>query len=147
MEKHMSTWTVRPGDIERKWYIVDANNLILGRLATRIATVLRGKHRPQYTPHVDCGDHVIVINAEKIRVTGNKENDKIYYRHSGYAGGLKSITLEKQREKHPERIIEAAVKGMMPKGPLGRSMLKKLKVYAGEDHPHTAQQPEAIKLN
>jgi large subunit ribosomal protein L13 len=147
MEKHMNTWTVRPGDIERKWYIVDANDLILGRLATRIATVLRGKHRPQYTPHADCGDHVIVVNAEKIRVTGRKEHDKVYYRHSGYAGGLKSITLEKQREKHPERIIEAAVKGMMPKGPLGRSMLKKLKVYAGEDHPHTAQQPEAMKLN
>jgi large subunit ribosomal protein L13 len=147
MEKHMSTWTVRPGDIQRKWYIVDASDFILGRLATRIATVLRGKHRPQYTPHADCGDHVIVINAEKIRVTGNKENDKVYYRHSGYAGGLKSITLEKQREKHPERIIEAAVKGMMPKGPLGRSMLKKLKVYAGGDHPHTAQQPEAMKLN
>jgi len=143
----MSTWTVRPGDIQRKWYIVDASDFILGRLATRIATVLRGKHRPQYTPHADCGDHVIVINAEKIRVTGNKENDKVYYRHSGYAGGLKSITLEKQREKHPERIIEAAVKGMMPKGPLGRSMLKKLKVYAGGDHPHTAQQPEAMKLN
>jgi large subunit ribosomal protein L13 len=147
MEKHMSTWTVRPGDIQRKWYIVDASDLVLGRLATRIATVLRGKHRPQYTPHADCGDHVIVINAEKIRVTGNKENDKVYYRHSGYAGGLKSITLEKQREKHPERIIEAAVKGMMPKGPLGRSMLKKLKVYAGGDHPHEAQQPEAMKLN
>ena len=143
----MSTWTVRPGDIERKWYIVDANDLVLGRVATQIATVLRGKHRPQYSPHADCGDHVIVINAEKIRVTGKKESDKIYYRHSGYAGGLKSITLEKQREKFPERIIELAVKGMMPKGPLGRSMLKKLKVYAGEDHPHTAQQPEAMKLN
>lgn len=143
----MSTWTLRPGDIERKWYIVDANDLVLGRVATQIATVLRGKHRPQYSPHADCGDHVIVINAEKIRVTGNKENDKIYYRHSGFAGGLKSITLEKQREKYPERIIEAAVKGMMPKGPLGRAMLKKLKVYAGEDHPHTAQQPEAMKLN
>jgi large subunit ribosomal protein L13 len=143
----MSTWTVRPGDIERKWYIVDANDLILGRVATQIATVLRGKHRPQYSLEADCGDHVIVINAEKIRVTGKKESDKIYYRHSGYAGGLKSITLEKQRERFPERIIELAVKGMMPKGPLGRSMLKKLKVYAGEDHPHTAQQPEAMKLN
>jgi large subunit ribosomal protein L13 len=147
MERDMSTWTVRPGDIERKWYIVDASDLILGRLATRIATVLRGKHRPQYSPHADCGDHVIVINAEKIRVTGNKENDKIYYRHTRFAGGLKSITLEKQREKYPERIVEAAVKGMMPKGPLGRSMLKKLKVYAGGDHPHAAQKPEAMKLN
>ena len=143
----MRTWTVRPGDVERKWYIVDATDLILGRLSTQIATVLRGKHRAEYTPHADCGDHVIVINADKIAVTGKKESDKVYYRHSGFAGGLKSITLEKQREKHPERIIEAAVKGMMPKGPLGRSMLKKLKVYAGESHPHTAQQPEAMKLN
>ncbi|MFQ5518674.1 MAG: 50S ribosomal protein L13 [Mariprofundus sp.] len=143
----MSTWTVRPGDIERKWFVVDASDLVLGRLATQIATVLRGKHRPEYTPHADCGDHIIVINAEKIRVTGKKELNKVYYHHTRFAGGLKSITLEKQREKHPERIIEAAVKGMMPKGPLGRSMLKKLKVYAGGDHPHTAQQPEAMKLN
>lgn len=130
----MNTWTVRPGDIERKWYIVDARDLVLGRLATQIATVLRGKHRPQYTPHADCGDHIIVINAEKIRVTGKKESAKVYHHHTGFVGGLKSITLEKQREKHPERIIEAAVKGMMPKGPLGRSMLKKLKVYAGGEH-------------
>lgn len=143
----MRTWTVRPGDIERKWYIVDAQDLVLGRLATQIATVLRGKHRPQYTPHADCGDHVIVINADKVRVTGNKEMQKVYYRHTGHIGGLKSITLEKQRERFPERIIEEAVKGMMPKGPLGRSMLKKLKVYAGSDHPHTAQQPEALNLN
>ncbi len=143
----MGTWTVRPGDIERKWYVVDAEDMILGRLATRIATILRGKHRPEYTPHADCGDHVIVINADKVAVTGNKEAQKIYYRHSGYAGGLKSISLEKQREKHPERIIEAAVKGMMPKGPLGRAMLKKLKVYAGSDHPHTAQKPETLELN
>lgn len=143
----MATWTVRPGDIERKWYVVDATDLVLGRLATEIATVLRGKHRPEYTPHADCGDHIVVINAEKIRVTGNKEQAKIYYHHTGFVGSLKSITLEKQREKHPERIIESAVKGMMPKGPLGRSMLKKLKVYAGGDHPHTAQQPEAMKLN
>jgi large subunit ribosomal protein L13 len=148
MEKFfMRTWTVRPGDIERKWYIVDANDLILGRLATQVATVLRGKHRPQYTPHADCGDHVIIINADKIAVTGNKESAKIYYRHTRFAGGLKSITLEKQREKFPERIIELAVKGMMPKGPLGRAMLKKLKVYAGSDHPHAAQQPEVMKLN
>ena len=143
----MSTWTVRPGDIERKWYVVDANDIVLGRLATQVATVLRGKHRPQYTPHADCGDHVIVINAEKVRVTGKKESDKIYYHHTGFVGGVKSITLEKQRQKHPERIIEAAVKGMMPKGPLGRSMLKKLKVYAGTEHPHAAQQPETMKLS
>ena len=143
----MSTWTVRPGDIERKWYIVDANDLVLGRLATQIATVLRGKHRPEYTPHADCGDHVIVINAEKVRVTGKKESAKVYHHHTGFVGGLKSITLEKQRQKHPERIIESAVKGMMPKGPLGRSMLKKLKVYAGNEHPHAAQQPETMKLS
>jgi len=147
MEITMSTWTVRPGDIERKWYIVDAQDFILGRLSTEVAKVLRGKHRPQYTPHADCGDHVIVINADKIKVTGRKEAQKTYYRHSQYAGGLKSITLEKQRERFPERIIELAVKGMMPKNPLGRSMLKKLKVYAGSDHPHAAQQPEALKLN
>ncbi|HXH72841.1 MAG TPA: 50S ribosomal protein L13 [Mariprofundaceae bacterium] len=143
----MRTWTVRPGDIERKWYIVDAEDLVLGRLATQIATVLRGKHRPQYTPHADCGDHVIVINADKIRVTGNKETQKVYHHHTGYIGGLKSISLDKQRQKFPERIIEAAVKGMMPRGPLGRAMLKKLKVYAGSDHPHAAQQPEALNLN
>lgn len=143
----MRTWTVRPGDIDRKWYIVDAQDLVLGRLATQVARILRGKHRPQYTPHSDCGDHVIVINAEKVRVTGNKENDKIYHRHTGYVGGLKSISLAKQRETHPERIIEAAIKGMMPKGPLGRKMLKKLKVYAGSDHPHSAQKPEPLALN
>ncbi|MDX8391840.1 MAG: 50S ribosomal protein L13 [Mariprofundaceae bacterium] len=142
----MRTWTHRPGSVEREWYIIDANELILGRLATRAATILRGKHRPQYTPHADCGDHVIVINAARVRVTGRKEKQKTYYRHSGYAGGLKSITLEKQRQEHPERIIEAAVKGMLPKNPLGRQMFKKLKVYAGEDHPHTAQQPKPLNL-
>ncbi len=143
----MRTWTYSPGSIEREWYIIDANDLILGRLATRAASVLRGKHRPQYTPHADCGDHVIVINAARVRVTGRKEEQKVYYRHSGYAGGLKSITLEKQRQQFPERIIEAAVKGMLPKNPLGRKMFKKLKVYAGEDHPHTAQQPKSLSLD
>jgi len=142
----MRTWTVRPGDIERKWYVVDATDLVLGRMASEIARILRGKHRPQYTPHADCGDHVIVINAEKVRVTGKKETDKVYYHHTGYVGGLKSITLGKQREKHPERIVTHAVKGMMPKGPLGRAMLKKLKVYAGGEHPHAAQKPVALKL-
>lgn len=143
----MRTWTVRPGDIERKWHIVDAEGLILGRLASEVAKLLRGKHRPEYTPHADCGDHVIIINAEKIAVTGAKEMQKTYYRHSQYPGGLKSITLEKQRERFPERILELAIKGMMPRGPLGRSMLKKLKVYAGSDHPHVAQQPQELKLN
>ncbi len=142
----MKTWTVRPNDIERKWYIVDAQELILGRLATEVARILRGKHRPEFTPNADCGDHIIVINAEKIRVTGKKETDKIYYHHTGHPGGLKSITLEKQRAEFPERVIESAVRGMMPKTPLGRSMLKKLKVYAGEDHPHSAQQPQPLIL-
>lgn len=142
----MKTWTVRPNDIERKWYIVDAEALILGRLATQIARILRGKHRPEFTPNADCGDHIIVINAEKIRVTGKKETDKVYYHHTGHPGGLKSITLEKQRAEFPERVIESAVRGMMPKTPLGRSMLKKLKVYAGEDHPHSAQQPQTLTL-
>ncbi|MDQ6976296.1 MAG: 50S ribosomal protein L13 [Mariprofundaceae bacterium] len=142
----MKTWTVHPDDIERKWYIVDAQELILGRLATGIARILRGKHRPEFTPNADCGDHIIVINAEKIRVTGKKETDKIYYHHTGHPGGLKSITLEKQRAEFPERVIESAVRGMMPKTPLGRSMLKKLKVYAGEDHPHSAQQPQSLTL-
>jgi large subunit ribosomal protein L13 len=142
----MKTWTVQPGDIERKWHVIDAQDVILGRLATEAARILRGKHRPEFTPHADCGDHVIVINAEKIKVTGKKETDKVYYHHTGHPGGLKSITLEKQRAEHPERVIEAAVRGMMPKTPLGRSMLKKLKVYAGEDHPHGAQQPQSLKL-
>ena len=142
----MKTWTVRPGDIDRKWYIVDAKDLVLGRMATEVARILRGKHRPEYSPHADCGDHVIVINAEKIAVTGSKETAKTYYHHTGFPGGLKSITLEKQRAEHPERVIESAVKGMMPKGPLGRKMLKKLKVYAGEDHPHTAQKPQQLTL-
>jgi len=143
----MRTWTYRPDSVERDWYVIDAKDLILGRLATKIASILRGKHRPQYTPHADCGDHVVVINAEKIRATGRKEEQKTYYRHSQYPGGLKSITLEKQREKHPERIIEAAVKGMLPKNALGRKMIKKMNVYAGDRHPHTAQQPKPLSLD
>lgn len=143
----MRTWTVRPGDINPKWYIVDAQDLVLGRLSTEVARILRGKHNPMYTPHADCGDHVIIINAEKVKVTGNKEAAKMYYTHSRFAGGLKSITLEKQRERFPERILELAIKGMMPKGPLGRKMLLKLKVYAGSEHPHAAQTPETLKIN
>ena len=143
----MRTWTYRPGSVERDWYVIDARDLVLGRLATKVASILRGKHRPQYTPHADCGDHVVIINAEKIRATGRKETQKTYYRHSQYAGGLKSITLEKQREKHPERIIKAAVKGMLPKNSLGRKMLKKMNVYAGENHPHVAQQPKTLSLD
>jgi len=143
----MRTWTYRPGSIEREWYVIDARDVVLGRLATRVAAILRGKHRPQYTPHADCGDHVVIINADKVRVTGRKEEQKMYYRHSGYAGGLKSINLEKQRRKHPERIIESAVKGMLPKNSLGRKMLKKMNVYAGGRHPHEAQQPKTLRLD
>jgi len=143
----MRTWTYRPGSIKRDWYVIDARDLVLGRLATKVAGILRGKHRPQYTPHADCGDHVVVINAEKIRVTGRKEVQKVYHRHSGHPGGLKSITLEKQREKHPERIIEAAVKGMLPKNSLGRKIIRKMNVYAGGEHPHAAQQPKRMSLD
>jgi len=143
----MSTWTVRPGDIERKWYIVDAQDVVLGRLSTEVARILRGKHNPMFTPHADCGDHVIIINAEKVKVTGNKEMQKMYYRHSRFAGGLHTISLEKQRERFPERILELAIKGMMPKGPLGRKQMLKLKVYAGSEHPHTAQAPQTLTIN
>ena len=143
----MGTYTVRPGDIERKWFIIDANDLVLGRMATKVASILRGKHRPQYTPHADCGDHVIVINADKVRLTGRKEEQKVYYRHSGYMGGLKETPIEEMRIKHPERIIEFAVKGMLPKNSLGRAMFSKLKVYAGSNHPHAAQQPSPLTID
>ena len=133
-------------DVRRSWFVVDAEDKTLGRLATEIATRLRGKHKPEYTPHVDTGDYVIVVNAEKIRVTGAKTTDKMYYRHSGYPGGIKSRSFEQMRDSHPERIIEKAVKGMMPRNPLGRAMLKKLKVYAGGEHPHSAQQPEPLEI-
>ncbi len=128
------------------WYVVDASRYTLGRLASAIAPRLRGKHKPQYTPHVDTGDYIIVINAEKVRVTGRKEEDKIYYRHSGYPGGIKSQTLREMREKHPERIIELAVKGMLPRNPLGRAVARKLKVYRGSEHPHSAQQPQEMSV-
>jgi large subunit ribosomal protein L13 len=137
---------MRAQDVQRSWLVVDAENKTLGRLATEIARRLRGKHKPEYTPHVDTGDYVIVVNAEKVRVTGNKTTDKIYYRHSGYPGGIKAISFEHLREKHPERIIEKAVKGMLPRNPLGRAMFRKLKVYAGGEHPHSAQQPQLLDL-
>jgi|TARA_Y100001933_G_scaffold171787_1_gene169959 large subunit ribosomal protein L13 len=137
---------MRAEDVRRSWFVVDAEDKTLGRLATEIATRLRGKHKPEYTPHVDTGDYVIVVNAEKIRVTGAKTTDKMYYRHSGYPGGIKSRSFEQMRDSHPERIIEKAVKGMMPRNPLGRAMLKKLKVYAGGEHPHSAQQPEPLEI-
>ena len=142
----MKTYTVRKGDIKREWYVVDAQGKTLGRLASEIAKILRGKHKPIYVPHLDCGDYVIVVNAEKVRVTGKKLDQKFYYRHSGYPGGLTSINLRDQLQKHPTRVMEAAVRGMLPKNRLGRAMIKKLKVYAGDSHPHQAQQPKALEL-
>lgn len=142
----MRTFTEKKEDIEREWFVVDAEGQTLGRLAAKIAPILRGKHKPTYTPHLDCGDFVIVINAEKVRVTGRKLDQKLYYRHSGYPGGLSSINLRDQLAKHPERVLQAAVRGMLPKNKLGRRMFKKLKVYAGDAHPHQAQQPKPLEL-
>lgn len=142
----MKTFSAKPSDIQRKWLIVDAEGKTLGRMSTEIARVLRGKHKPEYTPHMDLGDFVIVINASKVRVTGNKLNDKIYYRHTGYPGGIRGQNLKKLLADHPDRVIELAVKGMLPKNALGRAMYKKMKVYAGADHPHEAQQPVEMKL-
>jgi large subunit ribosomal protein L13 len=140
------TFTGRAEEIERKWYVVDAEGQTLGRLASRIAPILRGKHKPTYTPHLDCGDFVIIVNADRVRVTGRKLDQKLYHRHSGYPGGLTSISLRDQLAKHPERVLQAAIKGMLPKNKLGRRMIKKLKVYAGESHPHQAQQPKMLEL-
>lgn len=138
----MKSYIAKPAEVERKWYVIDAEDKTLGKIASEVASILRGKKKPIYTPHVDTGDYVIVINAEKVRVTGKKEEQKIYKSHSGYPGGLKETTLRELRAKNPEEIIRHAVKGMMPKGKLGRQMFKKLKVYAGPEHPHTAQNPE-----
>ncbi|MEJ2142693.1 MAG: 50S ribosomal protein L13 [Gammaproteobacteria bacterium] len=142
----MKTFSAKPETVKRDWYVIDAENKVLGRLATEIASRLRGKHKAEYTPHVDTGDYIIVINADKIAVTGNKETDKMYHHHTGYPGGLKTISLDKQRIKAPERIIETAVKGMLPKNPLGRAMFRKLKVYAGSEHNHHAQQPQTLEI-
>ena len=142
----MKTYVARPEDIEREWFLVNAEGKTLGRLATEIAKVLRGKHKPIYTPHLDCGDYVIVVNAEKVRVTGRKLDQKMYYRHTGYPGGIRSISLRNQLQKHPDRVLLAAVRGMLPKNRLGRKMLKKLKIYAGDSHPHQAQQPRSLEL-
>ena len=142
----MKTVSTKPADVTRDWYVVDAEGKTLGRMATEIARLLRGKHKPEYTPHVDTGDYIIVVNAEKVRVTGNKARDKMYYRHTGYPGGLRSMSFEKMVAHAPERTVEFAVKGMLPKGPLGRAMYSKLKVYAGTEHPHQAQQPQALTL-
>lgn len=142
----MKTFSAKPETVKRDWFVIDAAGQTLGRLATEIALRLRGKHKPEYTPHVDTGDYIVVINAEQIKVTGNKTTDKKYYSHSGFPGGIKEITFEKLVVRAPERIIETAVKGMLPKNPLGRAMYRKLKVYKGAEHPHTAQQPQELKI-
>jgi large subunit ribosomal protein L13 len=144
--ENVKTYVPKPGSVERSWYIVDAEGQTLGRLASQIAAVLRGKHKPQYSPAVDVGDYVIVLNADKIRVTGRKMEQKKYYRHSGYPGGLSEITLADQLERYPTRVIKAAVRGMLPRNRLGRKQLKKLKVYAGPEHPHEAQRPKQLEL-
>ena len=142
----MKTYHAKPGEVEREWIVIDATDMVLGRLASEVAQILKGKRKPQYTPHVDTGDFVIIINAEKIRLTGNKAEKKIYYSHSGFIGGLKEVSFQRMLEKHPERIIEKAVKGMLPKNTLGRAMNRKLKVYAGPNHPHAAQKPREMTL-
>ncbi|GIC76121.1 50S ribosomal protein L13 [Moritella sp. F3] len=142
----MKTFVATPSTIKREWFVVDAEGKTLGRLATEIATRLRGKHKPEYTPHADTGDYIIVVNCEKIVVTGNKAKGKIYYSHTGYIGGIKSISFEKLIEKAPERVIQSAVKGMLPKGPLGRAMFRKMKVYAGPEHNNAAQQPQVLDI-
>ena len=142
----MSSFIQKPAEVERKWYVVDAEGKTLGRMASEVAAILRGKNKPTFTPHVDCGDYVIVINAEKVAVTGKKRNEKIYKKHTGYPGGLREITFDKLQQKKPEEIIRHAVKGMLPDGKLGRQMFKKLKVYAGAEHPHTAQKPETLEI-
>ena len=142
----MKTYTAKAGQIDQQWVVVDAQNKVLGRLATQIAMRLRGKHRPEYTPHIDTGDYVVVVNAAKLRVTGRKSERKIYYNHSGYPGGLKVTNFAKLHAAKPERVLEKAVKGMLPKGPLGYAMLRKLKIYAGGEHPHSAQQPKNLEI-
>jgi len=142
----MTTVSAKPAEVRREWYLVDAADKTLGRLASEIARRLRGKHKAEYTPHVDTGDYIVVVNAEKIRVTGNKMADKMYYHHTGYIGNLKTVSLEKLLQTAPERVLQTAVKGMMPRNPLGRAMLKKLRVYAGAEHGHQAQQPKALDI-
>ncbi len=142
----MKTFSAKPAEVKRDWYVIDAEGKTLGRLATEVARRLRGKHKPEYTPHVDTGDYIVVVNAEKVVVTGNKEQDKMYYRHTGYVGNMKSINLGKLRQRFPDRIITTAVKGMLPNNPLGRAMFKKLKVYAGSEHTHQAQQPKPLEI-
>ena len=142
----MKTYTAKANEITRDWYVVDAQDKVLGRLASALAHRLRGKHKPEFTPHMDVGDYIFVLNVDKLRVTGNKENAKLYHRHSTYPGGIHTTTFGKLHAKHPGRVLEIAVKGMLPKGPLGYAMLKKLKCYAGTSHPHTAQQPKTLEI-
>jgi len=142
----MKTFSAKSHEVRRDWYLLDATDKVLGRIATEIARRLRGKHKPEYTPHVDTGDYIVVVNAAKIRVTGNKATDKIYYRHSGYPGGITETSFEKLQARFPDRALLKAVKGMLPKGPLGYAMIKKLKVYPAAEHPHTAQQPRALEV-
>ncbi|MEQ1663682.1 MAG: 50S ribosomal protein L13 [Thiobacillus sp.] len=143
----MKTFSAKSHEVQRDWFVVDADNKVLGRLASEIAHRLRGKHKPEFTPHVDTGDYIVVVNAGKMRVTGNKELDKKYYRHSGYPGGIYETTFGKMQERFPGRALEKAVKGMLPKGPLGYAMIKKMKIYAGAEHPHEAQQPKPLEVN
>jgi large subunit ribosomal protein L13 len=143
----MKTFSAKPAEVRRDWYVVDASGKTLGRLSTEIARRLRGKHKPEYTPHVDTGDYIVVVNAEKVRVTGNKLKDKIYHHHTGYIGNLKSVSLEKMLDETPERVLQFAVKGMLPRGPLGRQMLSKLRVFAGPSHSHAAQQPISLDVS
>jgi len=143
----MKTFSAKGHEVKRDWFVVDADNKVLGRLASEIARRLRGKHKPEFTPHVDTGDYIVVVNASKMRVTGNKDTDKVYYRHTGYPGGIYETTFAKMQERFPGRALEKAVKGMLPKGPLGYAMIKKMKIYAGADHPHEAQQPQPLDIN
>ena len=140
------SFSAKPADVKREWFVVDAEDLVLGRLASQVATYLRGKHKPIYTPHIDTGDFVVVVNAEKVKLTGNKETQKLYWHYTQYPGGERSVNVKTQRERHPDRMITHAVKGMLPKGPLGRKMLKKLKVYKGPAHPHQAQKPQPLAV-
>lgn len=142
----MKTFSAKPHEVKREWLVVDAADQVLGRLASQIASRLRGKHKPVFTPHVDTGDYIVVINADKVRVTGKKATQKVYHRHSGFPGGIHSLSFEKLHARYPDRVLETAVKGMLPKGPLGYAMLRKLKIYRGSEHPHAAQQPKAIQF-
>ena len=142
----MKTFSAKSHEVKRDWFILDASGKVLGRVAAEVARRLRGKHKPEFTPHVDTGDYIVVVNADKLRVTGNKAKDKVYHRHSTYPGGIYSTSFEKLQAKHPERVLQLAVKGMLPKGPLGYAMIRKMKVYAGADHPHTAQQPKPLQI-